>query len=164
MPLTDQYTGVVDRFGEAQFEDLSLQSSLQEILDLERKYVIQFHARLVKDTNTHETTDQGVSFEKTTGVSFYSSTPNTQTKNERRAKRTFESEKFTSSTTDLGERELHSPGMVSGDARWSGMRCSRQHTRFLVCCGDRILRQASIRRRDGLPRRVWTQRVSVCTG
>ena len=109
MPLTDQYTGVVDRFGEAQFEDLSLQSSLQEILDLERKYVIQFHARLVKDTNTHETTDQGVSFEKTTGVSFYSSTPNTQTKNERRAKRTFESEKFTSSTTDLGERELDTP-------------------------------------------------------
>ena len=70
MPLTDQYTGVVDRFGEAQFEDLSLQSSLQEILDLERKYVIQFHARLVKDTDTHETTNQGISFEKTTRVSF----------------------------------------------------------------------------------------------
>jgi hypothetical protein len=70
MPLPDQHTSMMNRLCKTQFEDLSLQSPLQEILHFERKDVIQFHARLVKHTDTHKTTDQGVSFKKTTGVSF----------------------------------------------------------------------------------------------
>jgi|SRR5579859_938171 hypothetical protein len=103
MPLADQYTGVMNGFGKSQLEDLGLQSSLQEILDFERKDVIQFHARFVKHTNTHETANQGVSFKKTTGVSFWMSALAQYCAN------TLKSKKFTSGTTDLGERELHSP-------------------------------------------------------
>lgn len=61
---------MVDRFCETQFKYLSLQSPFQEIFDFESKYVIQLHAGFVEDTNSDETTDQGVSFEKTTRVSF----------------------------------------------------------------------------------------------
>ena len=104
MPLADQYTGVMNGFGKSQLEDLGLQSSLQEILDFERKDVIQFHARFVEHTNTHKTANQGVSFKKTTGVSFWMSVLWRSIVED-----TLESKKFTSSTTDLGERELHSP-------------------------------------------------------
>jgi len=37
------------------FEDLSLQTALQEIFDLESQHVIETHTRLVEDTNTDET-------------------------------------------------------------------------------------------------------------
>lgn len=45
--LTDEYTGVVNRFGETWLEDLSLESSLHEIFYLEGEYVIETHAGLV---------------------------------------------------------------------------------------------------------------------
>jgi len=70
MPLANQHTSMMDRFSKTQFEDLSLQSPFQEIFDLESEYVIQLHARLIEDTNSDETTDQGVSFEKTARVPF----------------------------------------------------------------------------------------------
>jgi hypothetical protein len=70
MPLTNQHTSMMDRFGETQFEYLSLQSPLQEIFDFKSEYVIQLHAGFVEHTNSDKTTNQGVSFEKTTRVSF----------------------------------------------------------------------------------------------
>jgi hypothetical protein len=45
--LTDENTGMVNRFSETRFEDLSLKSSLHEIFYFESEYVIETHACLV---------------------------------------------------------------------------------------------------------------------
>jgi hypothetical protein len=65
-------------------EDLSLQSPLQEILDLQRKHIIQLHPRLIEHTDSHKTTNKSISFEETFWVF------------------SFEFEELTSSTTNLG--------------------------------------------------------------
>ena len=57
VPLADKHTSVVDGLGQAALEDLSLETTLQEILDLERQHVIETHAALVEHTDTNETTD-----------------------------------------------------------------------------------------------------------
>jgi hypothetical protein len=41
-----------------------LQAALQEILNLQGQHVIELHAGLVEDTNTHETANEGVTFEE----------------------------------------------------------------------------------------------------
>ena len=41
VPLLDKDTGVVDGLGKTGLEDLGLQAALQEILELEGKYVIE---------------------------------------------------------------------------------------------------------------------------
>lgn len=84
MPLPDQNTGVVDRLGQAALEDLSLETTLQEVLDFEGQNVIETHTGLVEHTNTNETTNQGITLEKTLGILV------------------IELEEFTSSTTNLG--------------------------------------------------------------
>ena len=58
--LTDEDTGVVDRLGESRLEDLSLEATLEEILNLESEDVIETHAGLVENTDSYKTTDQGV--------------------------------------------------------------------------------------------------------
>lgn len=63
VPLTDQDTGVVDRLGESRLEDLSLETTLEEILNLESEDVIETHAGLVEDTDTNKTTNQGVTLQ-----------------------------------------------------------------------------------------------------
>lgn len=66
--LADENTGVVDSLGETQLEDASLKATLQEILDLQGEHVIELHARLIEDTDTDETANEGIAFEKTLGV------------------------------------------------------------------------------------------------
>lgn len=66
--LADQDTGVVDGLGETELVDASLETALKEILDLQGQDVIELHAALVEDTDTHETANQGVTFEQTLGV------------------------------------------------------------------------------------------------
>lgn len=66
--LTDQDTGVVDGLGKTELVDTGLETTLQEILDLQGQDVIELHARLVEDTDTYETANEGVSFEQTLGV------------------------------------------------------------------------------------------------
>ena len=66
--LADQDTGVVDGLGETELVDASLEAALQEILDLQGQDVIELHAGLVEDTNTHETANEGIAFEETLGV------------------------------------------------------------------------------------------------
>lgn len=66
--LSDERTSVVDTLGEVRLEYLRLQPAFQEILDFQRQHVIETHAGLVEHTNTDETTDQGVTLEKTLGV------------------------------------------------------------------------------------------------
>lgn len=66
--LADEDTGVVDSLGETKLEDASLKTTLQEIFDLESKHVIELHAGLIEDTDTNETTNEGIAFEETLGV------------------------------------------------------------------------------------------------
>jgi len=71
--LTDQDTSVVNGFGESEFVDTGLETTLKEIFDFEGQDVIKLHARLIEDTDTDETTNQGVTFEETLGVLFVES-------------------------------------------------------------------------------------------
>lgn len=66
--LTDENTGVVDRLGQTELVDTGLQTTLQEILNLQGQHVIELHAGFVENTNADETADEGVSFEKSLGV------------------------------------------------------------------------------------------------
>lgn len=66
--LADEDTGVVDGLGKTELVDTGLETTLKEILDLQGKNVIELHAGLVEDTDTHKTANQGVSFEETLGV------------------------------------------------------------------------------------------------
>jgi hypothetical protein len=70
VPLTDQYTGMVNGFCKAQFEYLCLQSPLQKVFNFEGKDVIQFHAGFVKDTDSDKTANEGIALEETTGILF----------------------------------------------------------------------------------------------
>ena len=70
MSLPDEDARVVDRLGEAGLEDLGLETTLQEVLDLKSKHVIELHAGLVEHTDTHETANEGIAFEETLGVLF----------------------------------------------------------------------------------------------
>lgn len=60
MALTDEDASVMVRFGESELEDLGLQTTLQEILNLEAQHVIELHARFVQDTDANKTTEQGI--------------------------------------------------------------------------------------------------------
>ena len=73
MPLLDQDTGVVDALSKAQLVDTGLQTTAQEVLELQSQHVIELHARLVKYTNSDKTTNQSIAFEKTLGVFFVES-------------------------------------------------------------------------------------------
>lgn len=66
--LADQDTGVVDGLGKAQLVDQGLQATLKEILDLQGQDVIELHARVVEDTDTHQTANQSVTLEQALGV------------------------------------------------------------------------------------------------
>lgn len=66
--LLDEDTGVVDGLGQAELVHAGLQAALQEVLDLQGKHVIELHARLVEHTDTHQTANEGVTFEQALGV------------------------------------------------------------------------------------------------
>jgi len=92
--LADQNTGVVDGLGKAELVDAGLQAALEEVLDLKGQDVIELHARLVEDTDAHETADKGVTLEQALGVLLV------------------EREQRTGSTTDLGEGQLDAPDLA----------------------------------------------------
>lgn len=91
MALPDEHTGVVNTLCEVGLEHLSLQPTLQEILDLQCQHVIKPHASLVEDTNPDKTTDEGITLEKSLRVFV------------------FELEKLTSSTTNFRKDETDTP-------------------------------------------------------
>jgi hypothetical protein len=66
--LADQNTGMVNGLGQSELVDTGLETTLQEVLDLQSQHVIQLHARFVKDTDTDETANECVSFEESLGV------------------------------------------------------------------------------------------------
>jgi hypothetical protein len=62
--------------------DAGLETALKEILGLQGQDVIELHAALVKDTDTHKTADQGVTLEQTLGVLLIESEQLTKRKRE----------------------------------------------------------------------------------
>jgi len=74
---------MVNGLGQTTLEHLRLQSSLQEIFDLECKHVIKTHATLIEHPDADESTDESVTLEQTFGVLV------------------LEFEQLTSSTTDF---------------------------------------------------------------
>lgn len=88
--LGDQNSGVVDRSGQTQLENLGLQSSLQEVLDSQGQDVIQLHLVLGQDTNSHQSSDQSVTFEQSLLILLVSG------------------QQVTSSSSDLGQLETNS--------------------------------------------------------
>lgn len=66
--LLDEDTGVVDGLGKAELVDASLETALQEVLNLQGKDVIELHAALVKDTDTDQTANERIALEETLGV------------------------------------------------------------------------------------------------
>lgn len=63
MPLADENAGMVNALGKPKLEDLSLQPSFQEILNLQTQDVIQLHLALVQHTNSHQTPEQSISWQ-----------------------------------------------------------------------------------------------------
>ena len=68
MTLTDENTSVVDGLGKTELVDTSLETALQEVLNLQGQDVIEPHAGLVKDTDTDETANKGVTLKEALGV------------------------------------------------------------------------------------------------
>ena len=66
--LTDEDTGVVNRLGKSELEDLRLETTLQEVLDTEGKHVIELHACLIEDTDANESANKGITLKETLGV------------------------------------------------------------------------------------------------
>lgn len=144
--LLDEDTGVVDGLGEAELVDAGLETTLKEILSLEGKDVIELHAGLVKDTDAHETANEGIAFEETLGVLLV------------------EGKKLTvaevSKSCDFMVNRTQSPkthfwawllknragygGELTGqhDESWRG---SGERARPHACCGDHTRQRASTR-------------------
>jgi hypothetical protein len=66
--LTDEDTSVMDRLGETELVDTGLKTTLHEILNLQGQNVIELHAGFIEDTDTDETTNEGVTFEESLWV------------------------------------------------------------------------------------------------
>lgn len=66
--LLNENASVVDGLGEAELVNAGLETTLQEILDLQGQDVIELHAGLVEDTDTDQAANEGVAFEETLGV------------------------------------------------------------------------------------------------
>ena len=94
MPLADEHAGMVNGLRQAALEDLSLETTLQEVLDLQGQHVIEAHAGLIEHTDADETADEGVTLEKTLGILI------------------IELEQLTSCTTNLGEDETDAPNLA----------------------------------------------------
>merc|ERR1712079_717980 len=92
--LANEDTGVVDRLRESKLEDLGLEPPLQEILNLQAENEIELHVVLVEHSNPDETTKQCVSLEQPPGVFL------------------LQGEQLTSSLTDVGKNQLHSPHLT----------------------------------------------------
>ena len=94
MLLADEHASMVDRLGESELEDLSLETSLKEIVDVETEHVIELHFVLGQDTNTNQATEESISFEKTLGILI------------------LQGKELTGSLTDLSQGVLDAPDLT----------------------------------------------------
>jgi hypothetical protein len=123
--LADEDTSVVDGLGETELVDAGLQTALQEVLDLQGQDVIELHAGLVEDTDTHETADEGVTLEETLGVLLVESEERTR---------------HVSNTAWSNLRNCRRRLTGQHDGSW---RESTGRARPRACCGDHTRRRAS---------------------
>jgi hypothetical protein len=65
MSLTDKNAGMMNGLRKAKLVNASLQTTFQEIFDLQSQDVIKLHARFVEDANANETANKSVAFEET---------------------------------------------------------------------------------------------------
>ena len=70
VPLVDQDTSVMDTLCKTELVDAGLQPTLQEILDLQGKHVIQFHTGLVQHADAHKAADERIALEEALWVFF----------------------------------------------------------------------------------------------
>ena len=70
---------------------MSLETTLQEVLDLEAENVIELHLVLGQDTDAHQTAKEGITLEETLGVLV------------------LQRQQGTGDLTDLGDGELYTP-------------------------------------------------------
>jgi len=112
--LADQDTGVVDRLGETELPDTGLETTLKEILDLEGQDVIQLHAGLVENTDTNETSNEGIAFEETLGVLLVEGEELTAWSVRNLNQHLLKSVEvfIPGSTTDLGQSQTDSPDLT----------------------------------------------------
>lgn len=119
--LSDKDSSVVDRLSQTRLEHLGLQSSLHEVLSLERQNVIESHSLVVEHTDSYQSSDQSVTLEKSLGVLV------------------FELEELSGSSSDLGKGQLNSPDLslvsetvLAGELE--GMKkMGGQHGMFKTC-------------------------------
>jgi len=78
VPLADENTSMVNGLGKTKLVDAGLETTLQEILNLEGQHVIELHAGLVEDTDADETTNEGVTLEEALGVLLVESEKRTE--------------------------------------------------------------------------------------
>ena len=91
VPLPDQNASMVDTLSQPTLEYLSLESPLQEILNLQSQHIIETHTALIKHTNTNQSSDESVSLEETFGIFIV------------------KLEKFTSGTTNFRKDKSDTP-------------------------------------------------------
>jgi len=112
--LANENTSVVDGLGQTELVHASLQATLQEILNLKGKDVIELHARLVEDTDTDQTANEGIAFEQTLGVLLLEGKKLTVDDYISQASHCIShiASDIPSSTTNLGQRQLNAPHLT----------------------------------------------------
>ena len=94
MSLADEDAGVVDGLGQADVEDLRLETPLQEVLDLEAEHVVELHLGLVQHADADQASEQGVALEQAARVLL------------------LEGEQISGGLADLGERVADAPHLL----------------------------------------------------
>merc|ERR1739847_121946 len=91
--LSDEYSSVVDRLGETELEHLGLESSLHKVLNLQTENVIELHVLLIENTDSHQSSEEGVTFEQSLWVLV------------------LEGEQVSGGLSDLGQEKLGPPDL-----------------------------------------------------
>ncbi len=68
VPLLDEHAGVVDGLCKPELVHLRLQPALQQILDLQAEYVVEFGLVFWQDAGADKTAKKSVSLKETAGV------------------------------------------------------------------------------------------------
>ena len=112
MALADEDTSVMDGLGKTELVDASLETALQEILNLEGQDIIELHAGLVEHTDTDETANKSITFEKALGVLLVEGQERTIHRVSIVCAIQTLKGYIPGSTTDLGQSQLDSPDLT----------------------------------------------------
>lgn len=112
--LTDNNSGVMDRLSETLLLDNSLESSFQELVESKSENVIEFLLTFLEETKLNDSSNEGITFEKSSGISF------------------IEGEELSGSLSQSSKSELDSPdfSLTSKTIFTDGMKLG--HKSFLI--------------------------------